>query len=225
MTIGTSGTEQFRDAIIEFRNLDICVGLTPLFRLREELVNNDDLKDRSGIDTVTKDHVLMHLGRCDSVRRRVTYNPEGADIGTQLAKAIDPDGVIESPEKPFAGESVQTQSGGLYQVPWDVSGGDANVPLLSQLDLRNSFARNVLLAVDRTIVLWTRLESRFRTQFVTVHDSMRIYQAYQRIFDLLSDFGGSENRVDVAQGVRASEEPRGAGNAPNRAGEAATGGG
>jgi hypothetical protein len=221
MAIGDPGKEQFRDAVVEFRNLDIAVGLDPLFRLREQLVGNDDLRDRSGIDDVTRDHILGHLKRCDDTRRRITYNPEGADIGTQLAAAIDPEGTIEGPTKPFAGETVQSSSGGIFQLPWDISGGDDNIPLRSTLDIRNGFAHLILEAVDRCIVQWTRLESRWRTQFITINDSMRMYQRYQRVYDLLMSFGGNDNRTDIAQGVRATEEPRGHENAPNRKTESA----
>lgn len=223
MPIGDPGQEEFRDAIVEFRNLDIAAGLDPLFRLREQLVGNDDLRDRSGIDDVTRDHLLGHLKRCDDVRRRVTHNPDHADIGTQLAKAIDPDGSIESPENPFAGETVQSQSGGLFQLPWAIDGTDPNIPLRSQLDLRNGFAAIVLAAVNRCIVQWSRFESRWRTQFLTINDSMRAYQLYQRVYDLLMTFGGNDQRTDIAQGVRRTEEPRGPTAAPNAAGESATG--
>ncbi len=223
MPAGAPGQEQFRDAIVEFRNLDIAAGLDPLFRLREQLVGNDDLRDRSGIDDVTRDHLLGHLKRCDDVRRRVTHNPDGDDIGTQLAKAIDPDGTIESPNNPFAGETVQSQSGGLFQLPWPIDGSDANIPIRSQLDLRNGFAAIVLEGVDRCIVAWTRLESRWRTQFITINDSMRVYQLYQRVYDLLTTFGGNDNRTDIAQGVRRTEEPRGPAAAPNASTESATG--
>jgi hypothetical protein len=224
MAIGQNGKEEFRDAIVEFRNLDIENGLTPLFEFREQLIGNDDLSDRSGIDDTTRDHFLQHLLRCDEVRRRVTYNPEGGDVGTELAKAIDPNAQIDLGAKPFAGEMVQGPSGGLIQLPWDLTGEDPNTPLRSQLDIRNGFAKSVLTVIDLAIVTWTRLESRVNTQFITRNDSVRVYQLYQRIYAILMTFGGSDQRVDIAQGVRASEEPRGPDNSANRKTETASGG-
>ena len=74
-------------------------------------------------------------------------------------------------------------------------------------------------AIDKAIVAWTRLNSRDRTRFITQTDSMRIYGLYQEIFGFLETFAGDKNRVDVAQ-LRASDEPRGPENSPNRRTEA-----
>ena len=72
MPIGDPGQEQFRDAIVEMRNLHIAAGVAPLMLMREEVVTNDDLTDRGGMDDPTRDHFLQLLVNCDKWRRRLT---------------------------------------------------------------------------------------------------------------------------------------------------------
>lgn len=215
MAVGDPGKEQFRDAILEMRNLHVAAGVAPLMLLREELVSNDDLTDRGGMDNPTRDHFLQLLVNADRWRRRVTHNPDDMDLGDKIVKAVDANATIEDADDPFGGDDIQMPSGGLFQLPWDLSGGDQNIPLNSALDMHGINGQILLAAVDRAIVSWTRLNSRDRTRFITQKDSMRIYGSYQELVAFLITFGGDDSRVDVVQ-VRATDEPRGPGNSPNR---------
>ena len=78
-------------------------------------------------------------------------------------------------------------------------------------------------AIDRAVVNWTRLESRFRTSFIYVKDSMRMYGSYVQVLEYLKAFAGDANRVDMAAGVRPTEEPLGPTDSPNLRTESATG--
>lgn len=223
MAVGDPGAEQFRNAIIEFRNLHIAAGLAPLMLMREEITTNDELSMRGGVDDPTKDHYVQLLVNADKWRRRVTHNPDDLPLGDLIQRAIDPENKIEVRDNPFSGaDDIQMASGGLFQLPWDLSGGDVNIPLASQLNLASGDGLILLGMVDRAIVAWTRINSRDRTRFITQKDSMRLYALYQEIYAYLETFAGDENRVDVAQ-VRASDEPRGPENAPNRRTETAGG--
>ena len=218
MPIGVPGQEQFRDAIVEMRNLHIAAGVAPLMLMREEVVTNDDLADRGGMDDPTRDHFLQLLVNCDKWRRRLTHNPDDLPLGDKILKAVNAEEVLEDAANPFGGDDVQMASGGLFQLPWALDGSDPNIPLNSTLDMVSQNGIILLGAVDRAMVAWTRLNSRDRTRFITQMDSMRIYGHYQEIFAFLVTFGGDTNRVDVAQ-VRAADEPRGPSNSPNRKSE------
>ncbi len=218
MPIGHPGQEQFRRAITTLRNLHIAAALSPLFTLRAELLANDELSDRGGFDEPTRVHLLRHLVHCDRWRRRVTYHPEPADLGDRIEKALDPAATIDAGTNPFGGDDIQNQSGGLIDLPYALDGSDPDIPLPSQLKLKSTHAVVLLGAIDKTIVAWTRLNSRDRTRFITQYDSMRIYGHYQEILGYLESFGGDENRVDVAQ-VLPSDEPLGPADSPNRQAE------
>ena len=218
MPIGAPGQEQFRDAIVEMRNLHIAAGVAPLMLMREEVVTNDDLADRGGMDDPTRDHFLQLLVNCDKWRRRLTHNPDDLPLGDKILKAVNAEEVLEDAANPFGGDDVQMASGGLFQLPWALDGSDPNIPLNSTLDMVSQNGIILLGAIDRAMVAWTRLNSRDRTRFITQMDSMRIYGHYQEIFAFLVTFGGDTNRVDVAQ-VRAADEPRGPSNSPNRKSE------
>lgn len=215
MPIGAPGQEQFRDIIVEMRNLHIAAGLNPLMLFREELVTNDDLTDRGGMDNPTRDHFLALLGNCDKWRRRLTHNPDELPLGDKIFKAMNVVEEIEDADNPFGGDDVQGASGGLYQLPWEFDGSNPNIPLSSALEMTSGNAIILLGATDKAILGWSRLNSRDRTQFITQMDSMRIYGLYQQIYAFLVTFAGDDNRVDVAQ-VRATDEPRGPENSPNR---------
>jgi hypothetical protein len=225
MAIGDSGKAEFRNAILEHRNPHIAFGLSRVMDLREEVVTNVDLQTRPGVDTPTKTHFVQILQAADRARRLVTYNPDGdpADLGTMIARAIDPNATVEEGVNPFAGDEIQMGSSGLYTLPWDLSGADSNIPLLENLTLSNNGVL-IVQAVNRAIVTWTRLESRHRDSFIYKADSLRVYAMYQQILSLLEAVGGPDNQVDFAQ-VRASDEPRGFENAPNRATETPGAGG
>lgn len=214
MPVGDPGKEQFRDLIVEMRNQDVAVGIRPLMELRIEVVHSEDLAARTGLDTPSRDHFVGLLVDADRWRRRITHNPEGADLKALLAAAANVAGELEDADKPFGGDDIQMGATHLYQLPWDFSGADPNIPISSQLEL-GGFGQILLLGIDTTIVAWTRLESRNRSRQITINDSLRIYGLYQRLYAGLMSFGGDENQVDVAQ-VLATDEPRGPQNAPNR---------
>lgn len=219
MPIGDPGQEQFRNAIVEMRNRHISAALGPLMLMREEVVTNDDLQDRGGMDNPTQKIFIELLINADKWRRLITHNPDKDELGDKIAKAIDAEATITDAEKPFGGDDVQGGSVGLHQIPWALDGTDDNIPLNTGLEVSSQNGMILLGAIDVAIVAWTRLNSRGRSRFITSKDSMRIYGEYQQILGYLKRFGGDENRVDVAQ-VRATDEPRGAENSPNRKTEA-----
>lgn len=215
MPAGDPGLEQFRRAIPEFRNLHIVAGLGPLFDMRSEVVANDEFGVRGGLDETTKNHCVEHLLSCDRMRRRVTYNPEQTPLGDLIQKATSSSETLLGSTEPFGGDDVQEPPGGLIALPWALDGSDPNIPLGSQLSFRSQNALILLGALDRAIVNWTRLESRFRSTFIYVKDSMRIYGSYVQMLEYLDAFAGDANRVDMAAGVRPTEEPLGPTDSPN----------
>ncbi len=219
MAFGAPGQEQFRNLIPEMRNHHIAAGLKPLMLLRSEIVHSEELADRGGIDSPAQEHFKRLLIDADKWRRRLTHNPDKTDLGDKIAKAIDATATIENAENPFGGDDIQMGTNGLFLLPWDFDGTNPNLPLSSTLEMSDN-GRILLGAVDIAIVGWTRLNSRDRSAFITRFDSMRIYGLLQQILGYLETFAGDENRVDVAQ-VKASDEPRGAENAPNRKSETA----
>lgn len=216
-----AGKEQFRRAVTEFRNLHIVAALRPVFVMRSELISNDEFADRGGTDSPTQTHLRQLLLDCDKVRRHVTHNPDGDDLGTKIAEAIDPDGIADIGDNPFGGDDIQNSSGGLIDLIWSLDGTDPDIPLLSKLKskFKTSTGGILLGAIDRVIVNWTRLNSRDRTRFITRGDSMRIYGSYQEILGYINMYLGDENRVDVAQ-MLPSDEPLGPTDSPNILGEA-----
>ena len=218
MPIGDPGREQFRRAIVTLRNLHIAAALSPLFTMRAELLANDELSDRGGFDNPTRDHQIALLVHCDRWRRRVTHNPDDEPLGDKIENAIDSSEQIDIGTSPFGGDDIQNQSGGLIDLPFALDGSDPDIPLQSQVKLKSTHAIVLLGAIDKSIVAWSRLNSRDRTRFITRFDSMRIYGHYQEILGYLSAFGGDQNRVDVAQ-VLPTDEPLGADDSPNRRAE------
>jgi hypothetical protein len=223
MPAGAPGKEQFRRAIVEFRNLHVVAALGPLFDFRSEIVSNDEFGVRGGLDDTTKNHYISHLIACDRMRRRVTYNPEKTPLGDLIERAIDSQQTLLGSTQPFGGEEVQEAPGGLIVLPWALDGTDPNIPLNSQLNFRSQNALILLGAVDRAVCNWTRLESRFRGTFIYVNDSMRMYGNYVQILEYLNAFAGDENRTDMAAGVRPTEEPLGPTDSPNLRTETAGG--
>lgn len=221
MPAGDPGKEQFRRAITEFRNLHVVAALGPLFDFRSEVVSNDEFGVRGGLDETTKSHYVLHLLACDRMRRQVTYNPDQVSLGESMERSTDSNRTLLGSAQPFGGEEVQETPGGLITLPWALDGSDPNIPVTSQLNFRSQNALILLGALDRTIVNWTRLESRFRSTFVYVKDSMRMYGNYVQVLEYLNAFAGDANRVDMAAGVRPTEEPLGPTDSPNLRSETA----
>lgn len=223
MPAGDPGQQQFRRAVTEFRNLHILAALGPLFDFRSEVVANDEFGVRGGLDNTTKDHYVEHLLASDRMRRRVTYNPESTPLGDLIERATNSQQDLIESASPFGGDEIQEAPGGLVTLPWALDGSDPNIPLSEQLNFRSQNALVLLGAIDRAIVNWTRLESRFRTSFIYVKDSLRMYGSYVQVLEYLRAFAGDSNRIDMAAGVRPSEEPLGATDSPNLRTESASG--
>ena len=119
-------------------------------------------------------------------------------------------------EKSPLGEEVARPSGREFDLPYRLDGSDPNIPLLSQVDLRNVDARMFVTALDQHIVEATRLDSRYATYRITPRESLMLYSSLSELFDMASSFGGDSNRLPIPHGVRPSEEPRGAAASPNR---------
>lgn len=215
MAFGAPGVESFERAIVTSRNHHMLAILTQMMVFRQEVVSNDDLKDRGGIDTTTQKHFLRHLINCDRIRRRLTYNPSSLPIGQIISEAIDVGKEIATPENPLGGDEIQGQSGSDFNLPFHFDGTDPNFPPRSKINLSAPVGNMLLSSLDNTIVQITRMESRFRTRFITAMDSMRIYQGYQQMHEALVALAGDENRVDIANPLP-SDEPLGPDSSPNR---------
>ncbi len=121
------------------------------------------------------------------------------------------------------GEEVSRPAGREFDMPYALDGSDPNIPLLSDVDLRNVDARMFVTALDQHIVEATRLDSRFATYRVTPRESLMLHSSLAELFDICISFGGDEKRIPIPHGVRPNEEPRGAIASPNRESRATVG--
>lgn len=219
------GKEEFRRAITVFRNRHIVAALAPLIEMRKEVIASDDLSSRAGVDGTTRDHFVKHLQRCDRIRRWVTHNPDNEPLGDKIAKAIDANAPMDEGQNPFGGDDIQQPSAGLIDLPWRLDGTDPDIPLRETADpdvpkahqYRTKGEAGILVvgAINEAILLWTRINSRDRSAFITKEDSMRIYGVYQNLLGYFRAFCGDDNRADFAQ-VLASDEPLGPHDSANR---------
>lgn len=213
-----SGRDTFEDAITRFRNRSIHTYVGHCLLFRGQILQDGEFGVQSGWDTATNEFIMEHLVRLDFLRRKITHNPQKTDIKTLQERARDlsislPDDVNQ--QSP-AGEEVARPAGREFDLPYRLDGSDPNIPLLSEVDLRNVDARMFVTALDQHVVEATRLDSRFATYRITPRESLMLYASLSELFDMAVSFGGDENRVPVPHGVRPSEEPRGASASPNR---------
>ncbi len=221
MALGDPGVQSFDRAFTRIQNSHIVAGLTPLFTLRDQLITSAGFRDRGGIDTSDRDHLIKHLIVADRMRRRITYNPGDFSIKDLEAKVTDTQEVIGSDVDTFVGEELPQLGGGEFMLPWELDGSNPNIPMLSEFTHVTGPGKLLLLAVDRAIETYTRLESRNRIRFLTVSDSVRMYSSFEQIYQYLMSFGGDENRVDIVNPL-ASDEPKGIGDSPNRSSQGAS---
>jgi hypothetical protein len=93
MGVGAPGVEQFRDAIIEFRNPYIITAMSPLMTMRGQIILSGSFKEQGGMTTTAQKYFCALLQNCDKWRRVVTYNPNRDDLGEQIKIAIKTDDV------------------------------------------------------------------------------------------------------------------------------------
>lgn len=237
MPAGDPGKEQFRDAITTLRNRAIIGYIGQVFNLRNEVLGNSEIAIRSGFETPVQAHFNDLLINLDRWRRRITYNPSGKDLKDLEAEARKLDenisGAKDNPQSQAGGTGAGTQTsidnaggddearpaGGLRILPFALDGSDPNIKLLSQLELRNPLALDVIGAIDEHIVSATRLEDRLLTTRITWYGSLLLYSGLKDIWMIINAFGGDNNQLPIAAGVLPAEEPRGPLASPNSKGE------
>jgi hypothetical protein len=116
--------------------------------------------------------------------------------------------------------NTKQPSAPLRDLGYALDGSDPNIPLLSQLNIRNPLAKVVLGLIDKSIMDATRCEDRFLTSYITPETSVLLYGSLQSLWVGISQYGGSANRITIVQGTLPGEEPRGPQSAINSAGEA-----
>lgn len=212
------GKDTFEDAITRFRNRSIHTYVGHCLLFRGQILQDGEFGVQSGWDTATNEFIIEHLVRLDFLRRKITHNPQELDIKTLEERAKDlsislPDDVnAKSP----AGEEVARPAGREFDLPYRLDGSDPNVPLLSEVDLRNVDARMFLTSLDQHIVEATRLDSRFATYRIAPRESLMLYSSLSEMYDIVVSFGGDANRIPIPHGVRPSEEPQGVTASTNR---------
>jgi hypothetical protein len=212
------GADTFEDAITRFRNRSIHTYVGHALTFRGQILQNGEFGVQSGWDTATNEFIIEHLLRLDFLRRKITHNPQKADLKTleerarDLALTLPQDVNDKSP----AGEEVARPGGREFDLPYALDGSDPNLPLLREVNLRNVDARMFVTALDQHVVEATRLDSRFATYRITPRESLMLYSSLSEMFDMCLSFGGDANRLPIPHGVRPSEEPRGPLASPNR---------
>lgn len=214
----TAGKNTFEDAITRFRNRSIHTYVGHALTFRGQILQNGEFGVQSGWDTATNEFIQEHLLRLDFLRRKITHNPQKVDIRTLEERARDlaiklPD---EQNMKSPAGEEVARPAGREFDLPYALDGSDPNIPVLTDVNLRNVDARMLVTALDQHIVESTRLDSRFATYRITPRESLMLYGSLCEMWDMCLSFGGDDNRLPIPNGVRPSEEPRGPQASPNR---------
>jgi len=212
------GKSTFEDAITRFRNRSIHTYVGHALTFRGQILQDGEFGVQSGWDTATNEFIQEHLVRLDFLRRKITHNPQAIDIKTLEDRARDL--TVSLPqdmnEKSPAGEEVARPAGREFDLPYSLDGSDPNIPLLSDVNLRNVDARMFVTALDQHIVEATRLDSRFATYRITPRESLMLYGSLCEMWDMTMSFGGDKNRLAIPHGVRPSEEPRGPQASPNR---------
>ncbi len=214
----TPGKDTFEDAITRFRNRSIHTYVGHALLYRGQILQDGEFGVQSGWDTATNDFMMEHLVRLDYLRRKITHNPQQVDIKVLEERARDLDLSLPDDVNDLSplGEEVSRPAGREFDLPYALDGSDPNIPLLSEVDLRNVDARMFVTALDQHIVEATRLDSRYATYRITPRESLMLHSSLAELFDICLSFGGDDKRVPVPHGVRPSEEPRGADASPNR---------
>jgi len=229
MAAGDPGKEQFRDAITTFRNRALIGYVGQAFNLRNEVIGNSEIAIRSGFETPVQSHFNDLLINLDRWRRRITYNPSGQDLktletdsrnlSTTIAGAGKTGSGTQTTIDQAGGDDEARPAGGLRILPFALDGSDPNIKLLSQLELRNPLALDLIGAIDEHIVSATRLEDRLATTRITWYGSLILYSGLKDIWTIINAFGGDSNQLPIASGVLPAEEPRGPQASPNSKGE------
>lgn len=214
----TAGRNTFEDAITRFRNRSIHTYVGHALTFRGQILQNGEFGVQSGWDTATNAFIQEHLLRLDFLRRKVTHNPQKIDIKTLEERARDLSVQLPNEQNSLspAGEEVARPAGREFDLPYALDGSDPNIPVLSEVNIRNVDARMLVTALDQHIVEATRLDSRFATYRITPRESLMLYGSLCEMWDMCLSFGGDDNRLPIPNGVRPSEEPRGPQASPNR---------
>lgn len=204
---------QFTGAFTTLRNRSIVLACQPVITLCHEIVGNDEFSSRNGTDLSTQQHYRQLIAQCDKLRKMVTYNSNQVDLGS-LPGVLDVDVPQEPSLAPLSMDHTQLTSSVELVLPWALDGSDPNLPLIHQLEMRDSLGPIIYGSACDILVTYTRLESRHRSHMITVNDSFRAFSAIQTFRDLVDRLLGPDNQVDVAAPLATDEAA--VSNVPNR---------
>jgi len=211
---GHLGKETFVDAVTFFANRSIHAYVGKLIKARQQWMMAEDMKLQSGWTTATDRKIRQWLVQLDRLRRRMIHSSgnqnQKIDDLEQLAKDLS----LELPtlaSTKATGDSIARPSGRAFEMRLKLDGTDPNIPLISQMMIRNQDGYTLISALDLHIVTATRLDARHATHRISPEEAAMLFAGLLEMWQLCDEYGGDDKVVGITDGVLPSEEPQGPG--------------
>ena len=220
--LGHLGKETFVDAITYFTNRSIHAYIGQGIKMRQQVMLFGDMQLQSGWTTAIDRKIRQWLVKLDRLRKKMIHSAGNQDQKIEdleeLAKSLS----LELPdisETTGIGDGIARPSGRPFEMRFKLDGTDPNIPMISQMSVRNQDGLTLLSALDLHLVTATRLDAREATHRISPEEGGMLFAGLLEMWQLCDEYGGDEKVVGITEGVMPSEEPQGAARSAASAGD------
>lgn len=206
------GKETFVDFVPVFANRSIHVYCAHGIKMRQQVMLMQDMQLQQGWTTATDRKIRQWLVKLDRIRRDMIHTAGNQDQKIENLEDLAKNLSLELPEASNTtgiGDAVARPSGRPFEFRYALDGSNKNVPMISQMLIRNIDGYTLISALDLHITTASRLDSREATHRITPEEGAILFSGLLEMWTICDQFGGDPRVVGITEGVLPTEEPQG----------------
>jgi hypothetical protein len=199
----------FKGANTSFPNTGIHFLLAEIVKFRKQLTVRSELRSQSGWDNSLNNYMVAELEKLRDTIENIAYNPDNITQEELESQASDTTRSLADDynARALASDNVLMPVGVVYDVVWDLTGANSDLPQMTPDNCPNDVFRSFITLLDRLFVESTRLDSRFQATHITKYEAVMLVSLINQLYTLCQRKGGEANKSDTPQGTLPSQEP------------------
>ena len=198
----------FAGTNLVFPNAGIHFLLAEVIKFRKQLTVRIEFRSQSCWTNGLNNYMQKELEKLGDTLENITYNPDAQTQEELEAQAADTTRSLADDYnvRALASDNVLMPVSRSYDIVWDLSGNDLDIPQMTPANCPNDAARTFVTGLDKLFTEATRLDSRHQSQTITKYESVMLRSLLNELFTITMRKGGEENKSDIPQGTLPSQD-------------------